>query len=226
MPPAKFRRQTPDRENSHPDGTRENGTKGSGTSGESEGETPAPPSTEGTVELLIEDIVESRTAGLREELEALRTQLESVEDFARISLNERKVKQNEAKLSEFSASLTAFAEKSFNNINALEDRLDRQALALAAVLESVDDDVDLSAVHRYENDRLVADRSPEERLQAAVGGRGEPVDTVDGIGSTYADRLEGAGIGSTAELAGADPGTVAEATGASEERAATWIDRA
>ena len=216
MSPAKFRRQTPDRTDTDSNEAKQNGDETI--------ETPEPPSTEGTVELLIEDIVESQTAEIRSELEALRSQLESVEDFARISLNERKVKQNEAKLTEFSDSLTAFAEKSFNNINALEDRLDRQALVLAAVLESVGDDVDLSAVHRYENDRLVTDMSPDERLQAAAAG-GESVDAVEGIGPTYADRLEDAGIGSTADLAAADPETVAEVTGASEEQAATWLDR-
>ena len=217
MSPAKFRRQTPDGADSDSNDAKQNG--------DDVPETPEPPSTEGTVELLIEDIVASRTAELREDIEALRSQLESVENFARISLNERKVKQNEAKLTEFSESLTAFAEKSFNNINALEDRLDRQALVLAAVLESVGDDVDLSAVRRYEDDRLVTDMSPDERLRAAATG-GEPVDTVEGIGSTYADRLGDAGITSTTDLVAADPETVAEITGASEERAAAWIERA
>jgi len=218
MPPAKFRRQTPDRTESPSGETKENG--------EAVIEEPTSPSTGGTVEVLIEDIVASETAELREELEALRTQLDEVENFARISLNERKVKQNEAKLSEFSASLTAFAEKSFNNINALEDRLDRQALVLAAILESLGDDIDLSDVQRYEQDRLVADASPDERLRAALGASGEAIESVDGIGSTYADRLEEAGIESTADLAVADPATVADAADVSEDRAESWIGRA
>lgn len=131
------------------------------------------PSETGTVEALIKEIVESQTDDLRDELDTLERQIETVDDFARISLNERKVKQNEEKLSEFSESLTAFAEKAFNNINALEDRLDRQALLLVAILDSLEDDIDLSTVRRYENDRLIADTAPNERLAAAI--RGEDV---------------------------------------------------
>ncbi len=217
MPPAKFRRQTPDRTESPSGEKKENG--------EAVIEEPASPSTEGTVELLIEDIVASETAALREELEALRTQLDEVENFARISLNERKVKQNEAKLTEFSSSLTAFAEKSFNNINALEDRLDRQALVLASILESLGDDIDLSDVQRYEQDRLVSDVSPDERLRAALGGGGA-IESIDGIGSTYAGRLKNADIESRADLAVADPVTVAEAADVSEDRAESWVDQA
>ncbi|MFQ3285018.1 hypothetical protein [Natronomonas sp.] len=160
MPPAKFRRQTPDRTDSQSDETAGNG--------EAVIEDPTSPSAGGTVEVLIEEIIESQTTELREQLGDLRSQLEEVEEFARISLDERKVKQNETKLTDLSASLTAFAEESFNNINALEDRLDRQALILAAVLESMGDDVDLSEVHKYEQDRLVADASPDERLQEAL----------------------------------------------------------
>lgn len=178
MPPTKFHRQTPRSEDSQAAEQKENG----------EGSVEEH-SASGTVETLIEEMVESRTAELRAELEALERQVESVDDFARISLNERKVKQNEAKLSEFSESLTAFAEKAFNNINALEDRLDRQALLLAAILESLEDDVDLSAVRRYENDRLVTDDSPDERLAAAIrnGGDRQSVETVDGVGSSDVD---------------------------------------
>ena len=161
MPPSKFRRQTPDRTDS-----RSSETKGNG---EAVVEDPTGPPAGGTVEVLVEEIVESRTAELREQLGDLRAQLEEVENFARISLDERKVKQNETKLTELSASLTDFAEKSFNNVNALEDRLDRQALVLAAILDSMDDEVDLSEVRKYEQDRLVADASPDERLQEALG---------------------------------------------------------
>ena len=161
MPPSKFRRQTPNRTDSHSSETKGNG--------EAVVEDPTAPPAGGTVEVLVEEIVESRTAELREQLDDLRAQLEEVENFARISLDERKVKQNETKLTELSASLTDFAEKSFNNINALEDRLDRQALVLAAMLDSMGDEVDLSEVRKYEQDRLVADASPDERLQEALG---------------------------------------------------------
>lgn len=152
-----YHRQTPRSENDQPADHEPTGDGVSDSSSES-----------GTVEQLIEEIVESQTAELREELETLEQQIETVDDFARISLNERKVKQNEVKLSEFSDSLTAFAEKAFNNINTLEDRLDRQALLLVEILDSLDDDLDLSAARRYENDRLVSDTAPDEQLAAAI----------------------------------------------------------
>jgi hypothetical protein len=159
----KFQRQTPQTRTN--ESTREQSENGTADVGEGDGT--------GTVERLIENIVESQTADLREQLEDLEKQIEDVDNFARISLNERKVKQNEVQLSEFSASLTSFAEKAFNNINTLEDRLDRQALVLSAILESLDDDdIDLSTVRRYENDRLVTDTSPNERLGAAISGDG------------------------------------------------------
>ncbi|MFC6765500.1 hypothetical protein [Natrinema soli] len=159
MSPTDHYRQTP-----------RNGTEQSTTTETNDAGDGDTPSETGAVEGLIEELVESQTNELRDELDALERQIETVDDFARISLNERKVKQNEAKLSEFSESLTAFAEKAFNNINALEDRLDRQALLLVAILDSLEDDVDLSTVRRYENDRLIADTAPNERLAAAIQG--------------------------------------------------------
>jgi polyhydroxyalkanoate synthase len=56
---------------------------------------------------------------------------------------------------------------------------------------------------------------------------GEPgLETVSGIGDTYADRLREAGIGTTAALSAADIETVAEAAEVAENRAAEWIDQA
>jgi len=217
MPPTEFHRQTPGSETDETEPeAKENGT------GEVKDQT-APP----TVEGIIEGMIESRLAELREDIEGLEREIETVEDFARISLNERKVKQNEAKLTEFSESLTAFAEKAFDHLNELESRLDTQALLLAAILESLDD-VDLSEVRRHRSERLVMDATPEERLASAIDAAGDArsVEEVEGIGSTYADRLADAGIGSAAGLAAADPEEVAEAADVSESRASEWIERA
>jgi len=54
---------------------------------------------------------------------------------------------------------------------------------------------------------------------------GEPVETIDGIGPTYAERLAGAGIESTADLAESDPAELAEIAGTSESRTHDWIDQ-
>jgi polyhydroxyalkanoate synthase len=52
------------------------------------------------------------------------------------------------------------------------------------------------------------------------------LETVSGIGDTYADRLREAGIETTADLVAADAATVADAAGVPAGRAAEWIERA
>lgn len=54
----------------------------------------------------------------------------------------------------------------------------------------------------------------------------EPVDSINGIGPTYAERLEAADIETVGDLAAADPGTVAEAAEAAESRATDWVEQA
>ena len=57
-------------------------------------------------------------------------------------------------------------------------------------------------------------------------GNDEPLDSIKGIGPSYAERLENAGIGSVSELAAADPEALAGETGLSEKRISRWVDRA
>ncbi len=128
-------------------------------------------STEASFEGLVEEMIQTRVAGLDAELEAVREQVEEIDDFARISLDERKIKQSEENLSEFSDSLMGFSERAFNNINRLEERLDVQALLLAAVLDALDEegiDLDLSEVDRHRQPNVVASTPPEEHLEDAI----------------------------------------------------------
>ncbi|PSP99100.1 hypothetical protein BRC94_08135 [Halobacteriales archaeon QS_5_70_17] len=116
-------------------------------------------------------MIQARIGELEGEIQRLEEQLEEVDNFTRISLNERKIKQAEANLSGFSDSLTGFAEKAFNDINELENRLEVHSLYLAAVLEGLDEedvDLDLSDVAAYEEDQVVMAASPEERLRSAA----------------------------------------------------------
>jgi len=120
---------------------------------------------------LVEEMIQARIGELEGEIQRLEEQLEEVDNFTRISLNERKIKQAEANLSGFSDSLTGFAEKAFNDINELENRLEVHSLYLAAVLEGLDEedvDLDLSDVAAYEEDQVVMAASPEERLRSAA----------------------------------------------------------
>jgi hypothetical protein len=124
-----------------------------------------------TIEGLLEEMIQSRIDELEREMETMERRLEEVDNFARISLNERKVKHAEANLAEFSESLTGFAEKAFNDINELEDRLDAHALLLAAVLDALseaDVDVDLSEVEAFRRPSVVLTESTEERLRTAI----------------------------------------------------------
>jgi polyhydroxyalkanoate synthase len=52
------------------------------------------------------------------------------------------------------------------------------------------------------------------------------VDTIEGIGPVFADRLSKAGLATVEDLAEASPDRVAEAAGVSAARARTWIDLA
>lgn len=52
------------------------------------------------------------------------------------------------------------------------------------------------------------------------------VETIDGIGPVFAQRLTGAGLGTVNSLAEANPDLVAEAAGVSAARARNWIDLA
>ncbi|WP_254547169.1 hypothetical protein [Halomarina pelagica] len=122
-----------------------------------------------TMEDLIRRLIDERVASLEQEIADLERTLEEVDNFTRISLNERKIKQSQESLSEFSDSLTGFAEKAFNNINELEDRLDTHALLLAAILDALDgEDLDLTHAQRYQEDQLVMNMTPDERLEEAI----------------------------------------------------------
>jgi len=120
---------------------------------------------------LVEGMIQTHVAGLEQELDELREQVEEIDNFARISLNERKIKQSEENLSEFSDSLMGFAEKAFNDVNRLEDRLDMQALVLAAMLDAMREegiDLDLTEIDRYRQPNVVTDTPPEEQLEDAL----------------------------------------------------------
>lgn len=52
------------------------------------------------------------------------------------------------------------------------------------------------------------------------------VDSIEGIGPVFAERLTSAGLGTVEALASATPDQVAEAAGVSAARARTWIDLA
>lgn len=69
-------------------------------------------------------------------------------------------------------------------------------------------------------------REPEPPAFKAEKPKGPKVDTIDGIGPTYAERLTKSGLGTVDALAAASPDMVAEAASVSTTRARNWIDLA
>lgn len=129
---------------------------------------------ESTVDYQIEELIEQRTEEIEGRIDELEAELEELDDFARISLAERRIKGAEANLSEFSESLTAFAERTFTKLNKLENQLEVQTLLLAEVLEALSEaegvEVDVSDVQKYQEDQIVMSASADERLQDAIEG--------------------------------------------------------
>jgi len=73
---------------------------------------------------------------------------------------------------------------------------------------------------------VATSREPEPPAFRAAAPNAPKVDTIDGIGPTYAERLTKAGLGTVDSLAAASPDRVAEAAGVSANRARNWIDSA
>jgi predicted flap endonuclease-1-like 5' DNA nuclease len=73
---------------------------------------------------------------------------------------------------------------------------------------------------------VATSREPEPPSFRAGPGPSVTVDTIEGIGMVFAERLTAAGLGTVDALAAASPDQVAEAAAVSAARARTWIDLA
>lgn len=73
---------------------------------------------------------------------------------------------------------------------------------------------------------VTTSREPEPPPFRSEGGESRPVNSIDGIGPVFAQRLEDAGIRDVKTLAAANPDQVAEAASVSAARARTWIELA
>jgi predicted flap endonuclease-1-like 5' DNA nuclease len=72
-----------------------------------------------------------------------------------------------------------------------------------------------------------AGAEPEEgETEAPSDGPTADVDTIRGIGASYAERLSGAGVETVGDLVGADVGELAATTDISEKRIGEWIENA
>ncbi|MFB6184652.1 MAG: class III poly(R)-hydroxyalkanoic acid synthase subunit PhaC [Haloarculaceae archaeon] len=102
----------------------------------------------------------------------------------------------------------------------------------AADTETTADDENVEATAGDEDVAEVAAEAVEEARETvetavdadAADADAPDVETVSGIGPTYAERLRAAGIETVADLKAADVATVAEAAEAPEGRVAAWLD--
>lgn len=66
----------------------------------------------------------------------------------------------------------------------------------------------------------------EEAEPAQTGAAAESVDTIKGIGPSYAEKLSSAGVETVGDLASADADALGDETGLSPKRIAGWIEQA
>lgn len=78
--------------------------------------------------------------------------------------------------------------------------------------DSTEPSISESEIH--EPDTTVTDETPSD-----------PVDSINGIGPSYAEKLNAAGITTVDELERADAESLAEQTGIAETRIQNWIDQ-
>lgn len=124
-----------------------------------------------TIDQHIERVVDERLETVESELAQMSDDLDELENFATISLGERRLDQAEANLSEFSASLTDLSERTLEQINELESRLEYQTVVLATALDALaeaDVDVDTEPIEAYRQDQIVTEQSPSKRLEEAI----------------------------------------------------------
>jgi polyhydroxyalkanoate synthase len=99
----------------------------------------------------------------------------------------------------------------------------QQQAAEQVTEDSTDDDSVEHDEDVVETDEVVAAEDEPEADLAEESA--ESVDTVSGIGPTYADRLEAAGIETTADLAAYDAAELADIGQTTESRAQDWLDQ-
>jgi polyhydroxyalkanoate synthase len=87
------------------------------------------------------------------------------------------------------------------------------------------DAVDIAVEEPGEGEASESEADPEDDADGAEPAGSPDVETVNGIGPTYAERLRAAGIGTVAALAEYDAADLAEIAETSESRAADWLDQ-
>ncbi|GAA0472157.1 hypothetical protein MUK72_16345 (plasmid) [Halococcus dombrowskii] len=123
-------------------------------------------STENRVEEL-----EGELGEIEGDIEELEDDLEELDNFAKVTLRDRRISENSDLIDALSDSFSGFAENTSEKLSALENRIEVNTMVLAAVveaLEEMDADLDLSDVEGYQEDHLVTTDSADNRLAEAI----------------------------------------------------------
>ncbi len=120
----------------------------------------------------IRELVDNRAATVENRIEELEAELEELENFATITLRDRRIAENSTNVGKLSDSFSGFAESTTDKLNALENRIEVNSLVLAGVVEALaeaeDVELDLTGVEGYQEDRLVTNVSANDRLVEAI----------------------------------------------------------
>lgn len=120
----------------------------------------------------IRELVDARATEVEDRIEELEAELEQLENFAEITLRDRRIAENSDNIGKVSDTLSGFAESTTDKLNALENRIEVNTVVLAEIVaaleETGDVDLDLSEVAGYQADRLVTETSANDRLAEAI----------------------------------------------------------
>ena len=110
----------------------------------------------------------------------------------------------------------------------VQSAVEEVADAASEAAEAADDAIEVEADNDADTGAEEADAgdAADQAADAEESGeRSDDVDTVSGIGPTYADRLRDAGIRTVEDLTSYDPAELAEITDASPSQARDWLDQ-
>lgn len=121
-------------------------------------------------ETRVEEL-EGELEELQSEIDELEDDLEELDSFAKVTLRDRRISENSDLIDALSDSFSGFAENTSEKLGALENRVEVNAMVLAAIIESLeamDADLDFSEVEGYQEDHLVTTASADDRLAEAI----------------------------------------------------------
>ena len=115
--------------------------------------------------------LEGELGDIHGEIAALEDDLEELDNFAKVTLRDRRISEHSDLIDALSDSFSGFAENTSEKLGALENRVEVNTMMLAVIVEALaetDADLDFSDVEGYQEDHLVTTASADDRLAAAI----------------------------------------------------------